>query len=297
MAFCTNCGQEIPIGTKFCANCGTAVDTAPGGKNDQRKTVYDGEVHKCPNCGEVLDSFAVKCPSCGYEFRGAKASSSVKEFATSLAHAESTEQKITLIRNFPIPNTKEDVLEFMILSATNFNAEYSTQDGGAAKEASDAWLTKIEQSYHKAKLLFVGDKDFSKIQNVYDQVCSKIRMTKNKQKKSMILSLASQTIGLWGGLILFIIAFVLDVTSVANTSMIHLGGSIVMIVGAFMVRRQSHEWTDVGVGIACGVLALLLGTLLRTAFRGNGSMMVVTGGVTLIVVIVRLLMSSAKRRG
>ncbi len=297
MAFCTNCGQEIAEGAKFCANCGTAVDAAQSARSDRRKTVYDGEVHKCPNCGDVLDSFTVKCPSCGYEFRGAKASSSVKEFATSLARAESTQQKITLIRNFPIPNTKEDVLEFMILSATNFNAEYSMQGEGAAKEVSDAWLTKIEQSYHKAKLLFAGDKDFSKIQNVYDQISSKIGTSKNKMKKNMLLGLALRTIGLWGGLVIFIIAFVLDVTSSTNTSMLHFGGAAAMIIGAFALRRQSQDRVDVGVGIACGVLAVLLGMLLQTAFRGNGSLMVVSGGAALIVVVLYLLTSSAKKRG
>ena len=28
MAFCTNCGSEIPEGTKFCANCGAPVGNA-----------------------------------------------------------------------------------------------------------------------------------------------------------------------------------------------------------------------------------------------------------------------------
>ena len=48
MSFCTNCGKELPTGAKFCANCGTA-SVAPD--NARRKTVYDGEVHKCPGCG------------------------------------------------------------------------------------------------------------------------------------------------------------------------------------------------------------------------------------------------------
>ena len=55
MAFCINCGQELAEGAKFCANCGKAVT----GENttSQRKTVYEGNLHKCPNCGEVLNSF------------------------------------------------------------------------------------------------------------------------------------------------------------------------------------------------------------------------------------------------
>ena len=47
MAFCTNCGQRIPDGAKFCANCGTAVEETKDNQS-QRKTVFDGELHTCP---------------------------------------------------------------------------------------------------------------------------------------------------------------------------------------------------------------------------------------------------------
>ena len=68
-----------------------------------------------------------------------------------------------------------------------------------------------------------------------------------------------------------------------------------MIIGALMIRRKSEESLDVGVGVVCGILALLLGTLLQEVFRGNGSAMVLKGGTTLIIVIVRLVKSSIKK--
>lgn len=46
MAFCINCGQELAEGAKFCASCGNAVDASQNGAKEQRKTVYDGELHK-----------------------------------------------------------------------------------------------------------------------------------------------------------------------------------------------------------------------------------------------------------
>lgn len=56
MSFCNNCGKELVPGAKFCFECGTPViynqynDNSP---NTKRKVVFEGEIHKCPNCGEI----------------------------------------------------------------------------------------------------------------------------------------------------------------------------------------------------------------------------------------------------
>ena len=141
MAFCINCGNPIVDGAKFCHNCGASQTGTTN--NTQRKTVYEGEIHKCPNCGETIDSFTPKCPSCGFEFRGVKPVSSVQELSIRLANIdqqrrfnnrrksvfnsrepdEIDKQKIDLISTFPIPNTKEDLYEFIILAASNIDKD------------------------------------------------------------------------------------------------------------------------------------------------------------------------------
>ena len=146
MSFCVNCGNKLTEGAKFCTNCGATVTPFKRESQTQRTTVYDGEIHKCPNCGELLDAFTSRCPACGYELRGAKAAGSVQQFYFDINHATSVEQKTTLIRNFPIPNTKEDIMEFMILAASNFNADSYISEQGQEKELSEAWLAKFEQS-------------------------------------------------------------------------------------------------------------------------------------------------------
>ena len=52
----------------------------------------------------------------------------------------------------------------------------------------------------------------------------------------------------------------------SNTSIYHLGGGAIMIIGAFMIGRKKKEVIDAGIGIACGVLAIVLGTLLNQFF-------------------------------
>ena len=77
MAFCSNCGKELAAGAKFCFECGTPVE-----KTDEtvRRTVYSGEIHKCPACGEALQSMTAICPACGHEINSAKLASALKEF-------------------------------------------------------------------------------------------------------------------------------------------------------------------------------------------------------------------------
>ena len=292
MAFCTNCGEQLSDGSKFCSNCGAT--TVIHGNGNHRKTVFDGEIHKCPNCGEVLQSFVAICPACGHELRGRQSSNSIKEFSVKLAEAETGMQKISLIQSFPIPNTKEDIFEFIILASSYFDTDFfNTGDFGA--ELSDAWRTKIEQSYQKSKLLFRDDKDFSKIQDLYNQTHCKIKKSTQRAKRKFLIDLALRTTGLWVGLIIFIIAFVVDVSSYRDTSIYHLSAGIVMIIGALMIGRKSKPLVDVGVGIVCGVVTILLGTLLQNTFFRNGSVMELAGVATIIISIVRLVKSFVKK--
>lgn len=212
MGFCINCGQTLAEGAHFCSNCGVAVGETNTGTS-QRKTVYDGELYKCPNCAERLDSFMTVCPTCGYELRGAKGSSVVKEFAEKLEQIESLrtdankvysvigdifgkfnktdEQKINLIRSFSIPNTKEDILEFMILAASNIDLKLYGAGGdnfASQRAISDAWLAKFEQAYEKARFSFSNSPDFIKIKELYGQKMNQLNKVK-RGKKLFFISL------------------------------------------------------------------------------------------------------------
>lgn len=182
MPYCINCGRQLADGARFCAGCGTESNLTQ--QNTQRKTVYDGEIHKCPNCGEVLNSFVSICPACGFELRGKKNSDAVQQFATKLLQAETIQQKVTIIRNFPVPNTKEDILEFMILA-------YSNVGSNIENDLSVAWLSKIEQAYQKAQLVIKDEKEFLHIQNLYSQVYTELtKQKKNELNKKIRITLS-----------------------------------------------------------------------------------------------------------
>lgn len=68
----------------------------------------------CTNCGKELSSFTVVCPACGCEVQGRQAADSVRKFYVDITHAQTTKEKADLIKNYPIPNTKEDIFEFMM---------------------------------------------------------------------------------------------------------------------------------------------------------------------------------------
>lgn len=210
MPFCTNCGQQIQEGARLCARCGTLAHRDGHKENVQRKFVYDGEIHKCPNCGEVLDSFLANCPACGYELRGVDSTSSVEALAMKLEQIEAKrpprktrnvfaqvfsggqissidEQKVGLIKNFSIPNTKEDIMEFIILASSNIdmkvygvNSQQYQALNPAQREISDAWLAKYEQAYQKAQLMFGGTQDFLNIQSVYERKMREIQRKKRQ---------------------------------------------------------------------------------------------------------------------
>lgn len=218
MKYCTNCGAQLSDDARFCSVCGAAVAMQP----PKKRVEQAGTVYKCPTCGEVLGGFVAICPACGYEVRNAKASDSVKDFANQLAAIEAEEmptneshsilkkilgrdlretpkrleeaqrefnqqkqaRKISLITNYPIPNTKEDLAEFTLLVRSNL------QDT-SNNEVFFAWVAKLEQLYQKAKLLIPSDTVFNTIQALYFQYKRKAR-----QKKQLPFYLSALSFGL-----------------------------------------------------------------------------------------------------
>ena len=173
-----------------------------------------------------MDAYESVCETCGYERRGAKATHSVREvqlkleelyakrplrkvhtiFTQALSGGQVSnvdEEIVGLIKNFTIPNNKEDIMEFIILASSNIDMkvygvnsqQYQTLNP-AQREVSDAWLAKYEQAYQKAQLMFGGTQDFLNVRGMYEQ---KMREIQKKKRQLPLL-----IIGCVGGSLLIV---------------------------------------------------------------------------------------------
>lgn len=207
--FCAYCGTKLDDGARFCKNCGEAVgnnvheepklkyeeskpkqEQPSTGNPAEREIVYEGSIHKCPNCGEVLQSFVVNCPTCGYELRSIKTSSPVSELSKKIETATSIDEKIELITNFYVPNTREDIYDFFILAVSNLEDN--------AYDTDDAWQAKLEQTYHKARITFGNSPEFEYIEKLYNKTHSKVskRWLSNFIRKNKIICISVLKIGM-----------------------------------------------------------------------------------------------------
>lgn len=177
MSFCEKCGLKLNDTARFCPRCGSKTRLMYEQEFSERKQTYDGEIRKCPNCGEILKSFTPNCPTCGYELRNTKTTNYILDFSRKLEAASTSKQKDDLIRHFVMPNTKEDIYEFMILAAANLEAN---------SDNSDAWYIKIEHGYQKSRIIFGDSPEFKIIEDIYTKATDNYNKIKKKKNIASI---------------------------------------------------------------------------------------------------------------
>lgn len=201
MAYCENCGQQLNGSAKFCSSCGSPNNNVLNESPTQRQTIYEGIIHKCPNCSETLSAFSVICPSCGFELRERKVTRSIHSFSTKMNEINTssiteiltdafggTSERISLIRNFPIPNTKEDIYEFLILALSNIETDAFGFGGSTSQmNISNAWIAKYEQAYQKALISFGNSDQLGFFKDEFDKKCKQIKKKKRQLPTILIL--------------------------------------------------------------------------------------------------------------
>jgi hypothetical protein len=153
-----------------------------------------GDIKKCPSCGAPVESFKTKCTECNHEFRNTAIANAVKDFFQKYNNIEIEERKrtedvkehwanagmnsiitnnaiikrqISLISSFPVPNTKEDMLEFLSISIPEATKNMSLGFigkllGSAHKDfiyvqLKNTWHSKSEQIIMKARISMKED--------------------------------------------------------------------------------------------------------------------------------------------
>ena len=164
-----------------------------------QKTDKHGDVNKCPACNAIVQSYSAICSDCGHSFSNISAVSSVSKLHEQLIAVESEERerdskeknqpnqsynifnpmasinamknlrvdieeiiltrKASIIQSFPIPNSKEDILEFLTMAVPECKNKPSfiMMNTGKGK-IYKAWYTKAEQIVMKAKFSLKEDK-------------------------------------------------------------------------------------------------------------------------------------------
>ena len=165
-----------------------------------------GDIKKCPSCGAIAQSLTTRCADCGSDFRNIESMSSIKEFfkdyqtiedrikiierKQSTGFLSSLESKVDdsveryaaalftkkqeFIMHFPIPNSKEDILEFLTM---------------AVPLASPAKKTKISM-FRDVAISLKNEKDYGHlIAKIWIQKCEQIvmkaRFAMKEDKKSL----------------------------------------------------------------------------------------------------------------
>ena len=155
----------------------------------------------------MINPFQAQCV-CGYVFRGTSTSTAVSDLARELQDIDSKsggnpynsqlnggidifeQQKIALITNFTIPNLKEELVEFALLTRAHLAKIYADKKRPKNDELYNAWKTKFEESYLKAKMMLTSS-DLALFKSTENEINDYEKRRKRKRLAKIILWITS----------------------------------------------------------------------------------------------------------
>ena len=165
-----------------------------------------GDIKKCPSCGAIAQSLTTRCADCGHDFKNLESVNSIKEFFRDYQLLESKvvlnqgknvgglmgklvgniesigggdwkravfTKKKEFIMHYPIPNSKEDIIEFLTMAFPLASPAKKSKFSGFKKFGAhfgddhaknydfmiaEVWMQKCEQLIMKSKFAMKDDK-------------------------------------------------------------------------------------------------------------------------------------------
>ncbi|VXC56926.1 hypothetical protein [Massilia sp. 9I] len=126
-----------------------------------------GSIHKCPSCGAALGAFASVCNACGHELLEVDANRSISALAERFEEIERevesmgykgkrredfiNEKKGRVIRDFPIPNSRDDLQQLMYYIQPKILPSVKPDPN------VEEWRTKFTEVLNRAKQAYRND--------------------------------------------------------------------------------------------------------------------------------------------
>ena len=197
---CSNCGHAVGAFDLYCPACGIELRDKDASRSVselfEKLEAIDSESSRGSNGG----SFFSKTSRRGGDnhpkgFLANLFSSFSGAVEQASARNDIDQRKINLIKMYPIPNTVEDILEFVILASSNVDPKAYSPGSTAAlgKPLSDAWLSKCEQAIRKAEVTFKGSTLIVDMKEMLNEVQDNISRARKKGAALLVLEL----IGPW----------------------------------------------------------------------------------------------------
>ena len=143
--------------------CDQAVESATAKKRGKT----------CPRCGASVQSMQLTCPECGFEFNNKEANASARELMNMLEKCSDTEKQVSIIENYPIPNTRENLLEFISSCMGRCRISLSELSSSDKAEICMAWRRLSQQVVTKAQLMLKDDPEIMKQVKKLEKLASK----------------------------------------------------------------------------------------------------------------------------
>ena len=142
-----------------------------------------GNIKTCPACGASVKSMTSACEDCGHEFSNVAANSSIAILLNNINSLKRRanehdmdfdQRKAEVINNTAIPNSREDLLEFLAVCTSQADVEILARGYG---KAIAAWNSKGNEALLKSKMVFRDDQKTLKLIEGYE---GKLKKSKKK---------------------------------------------------------------------------------------------------------------------